>query len=80
VILRPRRRRLRAVSAEREELMRLVRDIPEEQVPQALVELRRHLRLADERSWPPAFFASAPGDGMSIAEQADELLRQGFGR
>jgi hypothetical protein len=25
------------------------------------------------------FFASAPGDGISIAEQADELLR-GFGR
>ncbi|WP_285490119.1 hypothetical protein [Amycolatopsis taiwanensis] len=41
---------------------------------------QRHLRPVRERPWPPAFFASAPGDGVSIAEQAGELLREGFGR
>ena len=67
-------------SPERDELMRLVQQIPDDQVPDVLHELRRHLRPAGEQSWPPAFFASAPGDGVSIAEQADELLREGFGR
>jgi hypothetical protein len=39
-----------------------------------------HLRQAESRPWPPAFFASAPGDGTSIARRADDLLREGFGR
>jgi hypothetical protein len=68
------------VSAERDELLRLVQDLPEDQVPQALAEVRRHLRPVTDRPWPPAFFASAPGDGTCIADQADELLREGFGR
>jgi hypothetical protein len=67
-------------SPERDELMRLVQEIPDDQVPDALREIRRHLQPVSERPWPPAFFASAPGDGVSIAEQADELLREGFGR
>lgn len=68
------------MSAERDELLRLVQDLPEDEVPLALAEVRRHLRPVVERPWPPAFFASAPGDGKSIAEEADELLREGFGR
>lgn len=67
-------------SPERDELMRLAQEIPDDQVPDALRELRRHLRPVRERPWPPAFFGSAPGDRVSIAEQADELLREGFGR
>jgi hypothetical protein len=57
------------VSAERDKLMRLVRNLPE-------VEMSGVLAVA----WPPAFFASAPGDGESIADEADELLHEGFGR
>lgn len=68
------------MSAERDELLRLVREIPDDQVPDALAELRRHLRPVGEGSWPPAFFASAPGDGTSIAERAEDLLRDGFGQ
>lgn len=68
------------MSAERDELLRLVQELPEDQVPQALAEVRRHLRPIRDRSWPPAFFASAPGDGTRIADQADDLLREGFGR
>ena len=30
--------------------------------------------------WPPAFVASAPGDGSRIADEADDLLASGFGR
>lgn len=65
---------------ERDELMRLAQEIPDDQVPDALREMRRHLQPVSARPWPPAFFASSPGDGASIAEQADHLLRQGFGR
>jgi hypothetical protein len=68
------------MSADRDELERLVHEIPEDQVPLVLADIRRHLRPVEDRSWPPAFFASAPGDGTSIAERADELLREGFGR
>lgn len=49
-------------------------------VPDALRDIRRHLKPVSERPWPPAFFASAPGDGVRIADQADELLREGFAR
>jgi hypothetical protein len=62
------------VSAERDELLRLVQDLLEDQVPQALAEVRRHLRPVHARPWHPAFFASAPGDGTRIADQAAELL------
>jgi hypothetical protein len=68
------------VSAERDELIRLARELPEDQVPAALADVRKHLWPIGDRPWPPAFFASAPGDGVGIAEQADELLRKGFGR
>lgn len=70
----------RHVSAERDELLRLVQDLPEDQVPRALTEIRRHLKLVSDRPQLPAFFAIAPGDGKSIAEESDELLREGFGR
>jgi hypothetical protein len=59
------------VSAERDELVRLVQELPEDHVPQALAVVRRLSR--------PAFMAAASGDGRSIAEDVDELLRDGFG-
>ncbi len=60
------------VSAERDELIRLVQELPGDQIPQALAVIRRLSQ--------PAFMAAAPGDGSSIAEHMDELLRDGFGR
>jgi hypothetical protein len=68
------------MSADRDELERLVHEIPEDEVPLALAELRRHLRQVGDRPWPPAWFASAPGDGTSIGANADELLAEGFGQ
>jgi len=68
------------VSAERDELLRLVRDLPEDQVAPVLADLRRRLRPPTDRPWPPPFFAVVPGDGTSIADKADDLLREGFAR
>jgi hypothetical protein len=44
------------MSSEREELARLAREIPDEEVSQALAEMRRHLHPISQRPWPPAWF------------------------
>lgn len=68
------------MSVERDELVRLVQAIPEEQVPQALVEVRRHLHPVEQRAWPPAWFGIAEGDGTDVAARSEDLLQEGFGR
>jgi hypothetical protein len=71
------------MSADRDELERLVHEIPEDEVPQALAEMRRHLRPVGHRPWPPTWFGSAPGDGTSVGANADEhlsFLASGQGR
>ena len=73
-------RRLGRMSAARDELMGLVQQIPEEQVPYALAEVRRHLLPAHHRDWPPAQFAIAEGDGTDVGAHSEEILREGFGR
>ena len=67
-------------SAEREELARLVQEIPDEEVPQALAEVRKHVRPVAERPWPPTWFGIAPGDGSAVGARSEELLSEGFGR
>ena len=67
------------MSAERDELLRLVRQIPDEQVPLALADVRRHLRPAMS-SWPPAWFGIAEGDGTNVGARSEDLLQEGFGR
>jgi len=64
-------------SAEREELARLVQQIPDDELPQVLAEVRRHLRPA---RWPPAWFGIAAGDGTAVGAASEELLDEGFGR
>jgi hypothetical protein len=46
----------------------------------AEVDAATNSAMDGRRTWPPAFFAAAPGDGRSVAEEADELLREDFGR
>lgn len=65
------------MSAEREELARLVEEIPDEQVPYALAEMRKHLRPKPVPTWPPAWFASAPGDGSTAGANSQEYLIEG---
>lgn len=64
----------------RDELARLVRELPDEQVSYALSELRRRLQAVTERAWPPAFFGIATGDGSAVGARSEELLAEGFGQ
>jgi hypothetical protein len=69
------------MTAERDELRRLVEELPEDQVPAVLDEVRRHLPPVDhERTWPPAWFGAAAGSGSDVAAHSEELLADGFGR
>ena len=73
-------RRLDAMGGDRDELARLVQQIPDEEVPQALAEMRRHLRPVSDRPWPPAWFGIAPGDGTAVGARSEELLAEDFGK
>lgn len=70
----------------RDELHRLVDDLPEDQVADLLADARRRAELqapAVERTWPPAFFGSiksARNGRTDNARRVDELLAEGFGR
>lgn len=61
------------MSTDREDLVRLVEELPDDQVSSVLAAVRR---VANQ----PAFFASAPGSGRRIAGEADDLFAEGFGR
>jgi hypothetical protein len=66
------------MSADREELARLVEQLPDDQVPAALAELRS--RPAAARDWPPAWFGIEPGDGTRVGANSEDILAEGFGR
>jgi hypothetical protein len=68
------------MSGERDELMRLVQDLPDDQIPEVLADVGRHLHPVKDRPRPPAWFGIAEGDGSAIGAQSEELLREGFGR
>lgn len=68
------------MSSQRDELARLAQEIPDEEVPQALAEMRRHLQPIAERPWPPAWFGIASGDGPAVGARSEELLAEGFGQ
>jgi hypothetical protein len=68
------------VSAERDELRRLVEELPEAEVPAAVAELRLRAAPAADRAWPPPWFGAATGRRTDIAERSEELLKDGFGR
>jgi hypothetical protein len=72
--------RLGGMGAERdrEELARLVEQLPDEEVSVALAELRR--RLTSVRPWPPAWFGIEPGDGSRVGAASEDILAEGFGR
>lgn len=66
------------MGAEREELARLVQQLPDDEVPRVLEELRS--RVDSVRPWPPAWFGIEPGDGSRVGAHADDILAEGFGR
>ncbi|MGI5128390.1 hypothetical protein ACQEVB_16385 [Pseudonocardia sp. CA-107938] len=68
------------MSAERDELRELVEQLPDEDVPAALADVRRRLRPVGERRWPPAFFGAGRAERSDVADRTEEILREGFGR
>jgi len=71
-----------AVSAttERDELMRLVEQLPDERVPAVLAEARRHGDIPLAGQWPPAWFGSFDSGQTDLGRNHDDLLADGFGR
>jgi hypothetical protein len=69
------------MSADRDELRRLVEELPDEEVPAALDDVRRHLEPAEhKRSWPPGWFGAGKGSRPDVAARSEDLLADGFGR
>ncbi len=68
------------MGVQREELIRLVEELPEDEVPIVLDDVRRHLRLVNEGSWRPAWFGAAEGRATDTAARSEDLLAEGFGR
>ena len=68
------------MSVQREELLRLVEELPEDQVPTVLDDVRRHLRAVRDRSWPPAWFGAAESQTTDVSARSEDLLDEGFGR
>jgi len=68
------------MSVQREDLLRLVGELPEDEVPVVLNDVRRHLRAVRDRSWPPAWFGAGAGRTADVAARCEDLLGDGFDR
>jgi hypothetical protein len=71
------------VSSERAELEELIAELPDDQVPGLLADLRRRVRRqATDRPWPPRFFGMGVAkDGRTdISANVDSYLAEGFGQ
>jgi len=68
------------VSADRDELHRLVEELPEAEVPAAIADLRLRRASPADRPWPPVWFGAASGSRTDVAARSEELLEDGFGR
>ena len=67
------------MSIERDELRRLVDDLPDEQVPTAIAELRHLTARPIGRSWPPAWFGSVTSSRTDLGANHEDVLAEGFG-
>ena len=68
------------MTAARDELHRLVEQLPEDQVSAALIEVQRLASATDTSPWPPAWFGAIKAGRPDTSERVDELLAEGFGR
>jgi hypothetical protein len=68
------------MSVEREELLRLIEDLPEDEVPVVLDDVRRHLSAVRGRPWSPAWFGAGESRTTDVADRSEELLGNDFGR
>ena len=68
------------VSAERDELRRLVEQLSDGRVPAVLAEARRQSGSVQANEWPPRWFGSFASGRSDIGSNHDDLLAEGFGR
>jgi hypothetical protein len=68
------------MNADREELRRLVEELPDDQVPAVLAEVRRHSLPEPVAEWPPSWFSSFASGRRDLGANHDDLLTEGFGR
>jgi hypothetical protein len=71
------------VNPERAELARLVDELPDEDVPAVLADVRRRLQPVPdlpEGPWPPPWFGMIKSGRPDAASHVDEILAEGFGR
>jgi hypothetical protein len=68
------------VSAERDELRRLVEQLSEDRVPAVLAEARRQSESVPAGEWPPAWFGSFASGRSDLGSDHEDLLAEGFGR
>ncbi len=71
---------LSGVSAERDELRRLIEQLPDDRVQAVLAEARRQRGLAPAGEWPPSWFGSFASGRSDLGSNHDDLLAEGFGR
>jgi hypothetical protein len=71
---------LTGMSAERDELIRLVEELPDDRVPAVLAEARRQRELRPAAEWPPDWFASFASGRHDLGSNHDDLMAEGFGR
>jgi hypothetical protein len=64
----------------REELRRLVDELPEDRVSVALVEVQRLAGASDAPVWPPPWFGAVSSERTDTSDRVDELLADGFSR
>ena len=70
------------MTVDRHALYDLVDELPDDQVPLAIADLRRRIpKAVEELNWPPKFFgAGLDKDGRTdLSERVDDYLAQGFG-
>jgi len=68
------------MTAARDELRRLVDQLPDDQIPAALAEVQRLAAAAETAQWPPPWFGAVTSKRSDTSERVDELLADGFGR
>ena len=68
------------MSAERDELRRLVEELSDAEVPAVVADLRLRVTPHADRPWPPPWFGAASGSRTDTAARSEESLQDGFGR
>ena len=68
------------MSADREELKRLVEELSDDRVPAVLAEARRQAQPQSAGEWPPKWFGSFASGRTDLGSNHEDLLAEGFGR